>query len=145
MNEAIELAKEAARRGEVPVGAIVVFENRIIGRGYNRREIQGMPTYHAEILAIEEAARNLGSWRLIDCELYVTLEPCIMCSGAIVQARIPKVYFGAKDPKGGGVVSLYNILNDERLNHQVEVEEGILADECSLILKTFFRSVRKKR
>ncbi len=147
MHEALKLAEEAAENGEVPVGAVVVFENRIIGKGSNRRETDNLPTAHAEIIAIEEAARELESWRLENCTLYVTLEPCIMCSGTIVQARIPYVYYGARDPKAGGVVSLYSVLQDSRLNHQAEVHGGILENECSSILKDFFKKIRsdKKR
>jgi len=145
MNEAIELAQKAALEGEVPVGAVVVFENRIIGKGYNRREATNSPSSHAEMIAIEEAAKTLNSWRLENCDLYVTLEPCIMCSGAIIQSRIRKVYFGTRDPKGGAVVTLYNILSDKRLNHQTEYEEGLLHDECSAMLTNFFREIRKKQ
>ncbi len=145
MQEAIRLAEQAASEGEVPVGAVVVFENRVIGKGFNRREITNSPSSHAEMIAIEEAAVTLNSWRLEDCDLYVTLEPCIMCSGAIIQSRIRKVYFGTRDPKGGAVVSLYNILSDERLNHRAEYEENILQEECSQMLKSFFREIRAKQ
>ncbi len=145
MSEALSLAKRARSEGEVPVGAVVVFENRIIGKGYNRREQLQSALAHAEIMAITEASEKLGSWRLENCELYVTLEPCVMCSGAIVQSRIKKVVFGAEDPKGGGVVSLFNLLNDSRLNHRVEVESGIMKSECSTILSDFFREIREKQ
>ena len=145
MKIALSLAEKARMMGEVPVGAVVVFENRVIGKGFNKRESAQSPLSHAEIEAITEAAAYLRSWRLEDCELYVTLEPCIMCSGAIVQARIPKVYFGARDPKAGGVRSLYTLLEDERLNHRVEVVEGILAEESSELLSGFFREIREKQ
>jgi len=142
MKRALELAFKAREEGEVPVGAVVVFESRIIGEGYNRREATNSPTSHAEIEAIEMASDNLKSWRLEDCDLYVTLEPCMMCSGAIVQSRIKRLFFGSRDPKAGAVRSLYNLLEDDRLNHQVEVYEGLLADESSAILTEFFREVR---
>ena len=145
MKIALELAEKARAMGEVPVGAVVVFENRIIGKGFNKRESAKSPLSHAEIEAIAEAAAYLRSWRLEDCELYVTLEPCIMCSGAIVQARIPKVYFGARDPKAGGVRSLYTLLEDERLNHRVDVVEGILAEESAKLLSGFFREIRERQ
>ena len=145
MKIALDLAEKAREMGEVPVGAVVVFENRVIGKGFNKRESSQSPISHAEIEAISEAAAYLKSWRLEDCELYVTLEPCIMCSGAIVQARIPKICFGARDPKAGGVKSLYTLLEDERLNHRVEVVEGILAEESSELLSCFFREIREKQ
>jgi len=142
MKVALELAELAGSLGEVPVGAVVVFENRIIGKGYNRRESTNSPLSHAEIEAILEASKSLNSWRLEDCELFVTLEPCIMCSGAIIQSRIKKLYFGCRDPKAGAVRSLYNLLEDDRLNHRVEITEGLLKDECSLILTEFFKNIR---
>lgn len=142
MKEALSEAKKAFDKGEVPVGAVIVREGRIISRGHNLKETTKNPVKHAEIVAIEEACRVVGDWRLTDCELFVTLEPCIMCCGAIVQARIEKVYFGAADPKAGAVVSLYRIFDDERLNHRVLYEGGILADECSFIMREFFRRLR---
>ena len=142
MKRALELASKAKSEGEVPVGAVVVFENRIIGEGYNRREATNSPISHAEIEAIQLASKTLNSWRLEDCDLYVTLEPCIMCSGAIVQSRIKRLFFGSRDPKAGAVRSLYDLLEDDRLNHQVEVHEGLLADECSDILSGFFKEIR---
>lgn len=145
MRAAIAEAHQAEILGEVPIGAVVVHDGQIIGRGHNMREKFQDVTYHAEILAIMEACTNLGSWRLEDCDLYVTLEPCIMCSGAIVNARIKNVYYGAKDPKAGAVDSLYHLLSDQRLNHQVNVESGLLGAECSQMLKDFFRSIRKKK
>lgn len=145
MRVAIKEARQAQLLGEVPIGAVVVHDGQIIGRGHNMREKFQDVTYHAEMLAIMEACTTLGSWRLEDCDLYVTLEPCIMCSGAIVNARIKNVYYGAKDPKAGAVDSLYHLLNDQRLNHQVHVESGILGAECGQMLKDFFRAIRKKR
>ncbi|MBO4440758.1 tRNA adenosine(34) deaminase TadA [bacterium] len=145
MKEALALAGKAKAQGEVPVGAVVVFENRVIGKGYNKRESTNLPTSHAEVEAIVEASECLGSWRLEDCELYVTLEPCIMCSGVIIQSRIKRLIFGARDPKAGAVRSLYSLLEDSRLNHQVEIVEGILADESSALLSGFFREIREKQ
>ena len=145
MRAAIAEAHQAEILGEVPIGAVVVHDGQIIGRGHNMREKFQDVTYHAEILAIMEACTNLGSWRLEDCDLYVTLEPCIMCSGAIVNARIKNVYYGAKDPKAGAVDSLYHLLSDQRLNHQVNVESGLLGAECSQMLKDIFRAIRKKK
>lgn len=142
MQRALALAEEAGRRGEVPVGAVVVLDNRIVGFGYNRRESTQSPIAHAEILAIEEARAAVGFWRLENCELFVTLEPCVMCCGAIVQARIRRVVFGARDPKGGAAVSLYALLSDPRLNHRCEVIEGVLAEECGRVLSDFFRRIR---
>ena len=145
MRAAIKEAHQAEILGEVPIGAVVVHDGQIIGRGHNMREKFQDVTYHAEMLAIMEACTNLGSWRLEYCDLYVTLEPCIMCSGAIVNARIKNVYYGAKDPKAGAVDSLYHLLNDQRLNHQVNVESGLLGAECSQMLKDFFREIRRKK
>jgi tRNA(adenine34) deaminase len=145
MRAAIAEAHQAEILGEVPIGAVVVHDGQIIGRGHNMREKFQDVTYHAEMLAIMEACTNLGSWRLENCDLYVTLEPCIMCSGAIVNARIKNVYYGAKDPKAGAVDSLYHLLNDQRLNHQVNVESGLLGAECSQMLKDFFREIRRKK
>lgn len=144
MKQALGLANLAFLRGEVPVGALLVFENRVIGRGYNKRETLQSPILHAEIEAINEASEELGTWRLENSTLYVTLEPCIMCSGAILQSRIPNVVFGALDPKAGGVSSLYTLLNDSRLNHRCTVTGGILEKECSEILTRFFRNIRGK-
>ena len=142
MREALGLAKQAAQNDEVPVGAVVVKDGKIIGRGKNKREDQQSAISHAEIEAITEANKTLGSWRLEDCDLYVTLEPCPMCAGAIFQARMKRVYYGAPDPKAGAVDSLFSLLSDSRLNHQVEVHSGILKEECSSILKDFFRKLR---
>lgn len=145
MTMALELARQAASDGEAPIGAIVVRNRVVVGQGANRREIDVDPTAHAELIAIRQAAHTLRNWRLDDCTLFVTLEPCIQCCGAILLARIPRVVFGAEDPKAGAVRSLYQLLEDERLNHRVEVRGGVLADQCGAILSTFFEELRKKR
>lgn len=145
MRVAIQEAQQAEALGEVPIGAVVVKDGQIIGAGHNMREKYQQTVYHAEILAIMEACDALHSWRLEDCDLYVTLEPCIMCSGAIIHSRIRNLYYGAPDPKAGAVKSLYTLLNDERLNHQVNVHEGLLQAECSTMLKDFFRTIRKQK
>lgn len=143
MKEALKEAQKAAAKGEVPIGAVVVREGKIIGRGHNLRESLNDPTAHAEIIAIKKAARKFKNWRLNGCTLYVTVEPCLMCAGAIVLARLEKVVYGAKDPKAGAVSSLYEVLNDRRLNHRVkEVKGGILEEECAAILKEFFKDLR---
>lgn len=143
MSQALAEARFAVEEGEVPVGAVIVREGRIIGRGRNQRELSGDPTAHAEMEAIRAASRETGGWRLEDTALYVTLEPCPMCAGAIVLSRIGRLIFGVRDPKAGAVVSLMNILGDDRLNHQVEVVEGVLADECGAILREFFQDLRR--
>lgn len=145
MELALEEAQKAYELGEVPVGAVVVLNNEIISRSHNLREKKKDPTAHAEILAIQQAAKALGGWRLENCEMYVTLEPCPMCAGAIYQARLRKLYIGAKDPKAGAAGTLYNIVSDSRLNHCVFVESGILEESCSAILKRFFSELRKKK
>ncbi|TCP70190.1 tRNA adenosine(34) deaminase TadA [Baia soyae] len=145
MKVAIEEARKAEKIGEVPIGAIVVFQGEIVGRGYNLREKDQDPTAHAEMIAIQEAAERLGSWRLIDCDLYVTLEPCPMCAGAIIQSRVKRVIFGTLDPKAGCVGSLMNLLQDTRFNHQTEIQSGVLQQECSDLLTQFFRGIREKR
>jgi len=145
MMAAIEEAGKAAAIGEVPIGAVVVRNGEIVGRGYNLRETQKDPTLHAEMIAIREASEKLGGWRLIGCTLYVTLEPCPMCAGAIVQSRIEQVVYGARDPKAGCAGTLMNLLEEPRFNHQVPVMEGVLAEECAQMLKDFFRGLRKKR
>jgi tRNA(adenine34) deaminase len=142
MRKALKLAEEAYDAGEVPVGAVIVHESRVIGRGYNQRQTLSDPTAHAEIIAITAAAAEVGDWRLEGTTLYVTLEPCVMCAGAIVLARIDRVVYGAKDPKAGAVESLYQILNDTRLNHQPQVLGGVLAEECGSFLVEFFRKQR---
>lgn len=143
MRRALELAREAAARGEVPVGAIVVRNGEIVAEGSNRREEDKDPTAHAELLAIREAARSLGGWRLTGTTLYVTLEPCAMCAGALVLARVERLVYGADDPKAGAVRSLYRLVEDERLNHRVQVTPGILAEECGEVLREFFRRRRE--
>lgn len=142
MGLAIDLAREAARNGEVPVGCVVVRDGRVTGHGANRRERDQDPLAHAEILAIAQAANEAGSWRLEEATLYVTLEPCPMCAGAIVNARIPTVVYGAADPKAGAAGTLYNILDDDRLNHRCEVIPGIRKDECAGLLTGFFEALR---
>lgn len=145
MRLAMKEARQAEMLDEVPIGAVVVHQGKVVGRGHNMRERFQDVTYHAEMLAIMEACANLHSWRLEDCDLYVTLEPCMMCSGAILNARIKNLYYGASDPKAGTVDSLYQLLNDSRLNHQVNVTSGVLGAECSQILKDFFRVIRRRR
>jgi tRNA(adenine34) deaminase len=147
MELALAEAKEAGTRGEVPVGAVVVYDDRVVGRGFNRREELRSPLSHAEVLAIEEASMELHQWRLTECEIYVTLEPCIMCVGAILQARIRRLVFGCLDAKAGAVQSLYRLCEDERLNHRLPVSGGVLAQPCALVLEEFFSAlrVRKKR
>jgi len=143
MAEALELAKTALAEGEVPIGAVVVFEDRVVGRGRNARERLRDPTAHAEILALQEAARSLGRWRLSGATLYVTLEPCFMCAGALVNARVDRLVFSVADPKAGAVGSLADVARDPRLNHRLEVMSGPLAAECSELLRSFFRAKRK--
>jgi tRNA(adenine34) deaminase len=144
MRNAIALAAHAASVGEVPIGCVVVDDltGRVIGRGYNRRETDHDPTAHAEILALREAAQARGHWRLTDCTLVVTLEPCPMCAGAIVNARVPRLVYGCDDPKAGAVRTLYQICEDPKLNHRVAVTSGVLADECAELLRAFFRAQR---
>ena len=143
MEEALRLAKQSFDEGEVPVGAVIVKDGEIVGRGRNRRENGKNALFHAEISAIDEACRNLGGWRLWQCEMYVTLEPCPMCAGAIVQARIPEVIFGARNKKAGCSGSVLNILNEPKLNHQVKVVEGVLSDECGGLMTSFFKRFRQ--
>lgn len=145
MAECLGEAAKAARLGEVPVGALVVHQGTVIGRGYNLRESSNDPTSHAEMIAIRQAAATLDSWRLLDCTLYVTLEPCVMCMGAIILARIPRLVFGCRDPRAGAVGSIYDLSRDQRFNHQVTVTEGVLGEACSEILSNFFRKLREDR
>lgn len=145
MREALKEAELAFMLEEVPIGAVIVQNDMIIGRGHNLRNQAKNPLCHAEITAIQEAAAVVGDWRLEDCDLYVTVEPCPMCAGAIVQARIPRVYFGTRNKKAGCAGSILDILNEPRFNHQVVVEEGILQEECSLLMKQFFKRFRKKK
>lgn len=142
MNYALDLAKKAGELGDVPVGAVIVRNGEILASAYNEKEALKVPSCHAEILAIERAALKLDRWRLIDCDLYVTLEPCIMCAGAIIQARLRSVTYGAKDTKAGAVESLYKVLSDERLNHRPLVTGGLLEKECSEMLTAFFAERR---
>lgn len=135
-------AGEAFEAGDVPVGAVIVHEGRVIGRGRNQRELMQDPTAHAEMVALTAAAEFLKSWRLLDCTLYVTLEPCVMCAGAIVLGRVPRVVYGAADLKAGACGSVYDVLADSRLNHQPIVERGVLEFECSAVLKAFFQQQR---
>lgn len=142
MRLALAEARQAFDEGEVPVGAVVVHHERVIAAAHNQREALRDPTAHAEMVAITQAAETLGSWRLLDCTLYITLEPCPMCAGAIVQARLPTVVYGAADPKAGACHTLYQITTDARLNHQAAVIGGVLADECRTILQDFFAQQR---
>ena len=145
MKIALEEARKAGAIGEVPIGAIVVKDNEVISRAHNLRESTQDPTAHAEHIAIQKAAKQLNSWRLASCKLYVTLEPCVMCSGAIVMSRIPEVIYGAQDLKGGCAGSLMNLLQESRFNHRAKVTTGVLAEECSHLLKTFFKDIRQKK
>lgn len=144
MKEAIAQARLAEEIGEVPIGAVVVRGDEIIGRGYNLRETSQDATAHAEIVAIREASQAIGAWRLLDCRLYVTLEPCPMCAGAIVQSRVPQVIYGTRDPKAGCAGTLMNLLQEPRFNHRTEIVEGILQEECASLLTQFFRRLRGK-
>lgn len=143
MREALKEAKKAYLLGEVPVGAVIVYENKIIARGHNTREIKQSVLGHAEINAIQKASKKIGSWRLEDCDIYVTLEPCPMCSGAIIQSRIKNLYYGATDPKTGACGSVLNLFENP-FNHKVNVIGGVLEDECSRIIKDFFKELRQK-
>lgn len=145
MKFALEEAAKAERIGEVPIGAVIVKNDEVIARAHNLRETAQQPTAHAEHIAIERAAEAVGSWRLEDCTLYVTLEPCVMCSGAIVMSRIPRVVYGAVDPKGGCSGSLMDLLQEPRFNHRAEVVSGVLEEECSQLLKNFFKQLRDKK
>ena len=144
MRQAMKLARKAAELGEVPIGCVIEYQGKIIGRGYNRRKTDKNTLAHAEIIAIRKACKNMGDWRLEDCTLYVTLEPCQMCAGAIVQARVKKVVIGCMNPKAGCAGSILNVLQMEEFNHQVEIERGVLEGECSAMLTEFFKSLRKK-
>lgn len=145
MKEAIKQAKKAAVIDEVPIGCVIVNGGKIIGRGYNRRNTDKSTLAHAEIIAIKKASKKIGDWRLEDCTMYVTLEPCQMCAGAIVQARIPKVVIGSMNPKAGCCGSILNLLQVDRFNHQVEMETGVLGEECSEMLTDFFRELRIRK
>ena len=143
MKEALKEAQKAYDKLEVPVGAVIVKDGKIIARAYNQKEEKNDTTNHAEILAIKKASKKLGSWRLTDCDMYVTLEPCSMCAGALIQSRIRKVYIGASDEKTGACGSVLNLLEDYKFNHKVEVEKGVLQEECENVLKEFFKELRK--
>ncbi len=145
MKEAIKQAKKAYALGEVPIGCVIVYEDQIIGRGYNRRTIDKNTIAHAETIAIKRASKKMDDWRLEDCTMYVTLEPCQMCSGAIVQSRMKKVVIGCMNPKAGCAGSILNLLQMEEFNHQVEIEVGVLEKECSEMMKQFFKELREKK
>lgn len=145
MKEALKEAEKAYKKLEVPVGAIIVKDGKIIARAYNQKESKTDTTKHAEILAIQKASKKLKSWRLIDCEMYVTLEPCTMCAGAIINSRIKKVYIGAMDEKTGAVGSVLNLFENYKFNHKPESETGILKEDCEEILKRFFKELRKSK
>ena len=145
MQLAMQEAAAAEALAEVPIGALVVKDGQIIGRGHNLRETDQDPTAHAEMIAIRQAAEVLGSWRLLDCTLYVTLEPCVMCMGGIILARVPQLVYACRDPRVGAAGSIYNFSTDERFNHQVQVREGVLQQECSEQLRSFFRRLRDQK
>lgn len=145
MRQALKAAHLAQDLGEVPIGAVLVHEGQIIGQGYNLRETSQDPTTHAEMIAIRQAAAQLGSWRLLDCTLYVTLEPCVMCMGAIILARIPRLVYGCRDPRVGAVGSIYDFSIDKRFNHHVATTEGVLGEECSALLSGFFQERRAEK
>ena len=144
MKKAIKLAQKAYVQGDVPIGCVIVKDNKVIARGYNKRNLKKTTLAHAELLAIEQASKKLGDWRLEDCTMYVTLEPCQMCAGAIVQARIPKVVIGCMNPKAGCAGSVLDMLHEDGFNHQVETEVGLCGDECSQMLKDFFKALREE-
>lgn len=145
MKEALKEAKKAYKKLEVPVGCVIVKDGKIIAKAHNQKETKFDTTKHAEILAIQKASKKLNSWRLIDCDMYVTLEPCPMCAGAIIQSRIRKVYFGVLDEKTGAVGSKLNLFTDYKFNHNVDFEDGILSEECKLLLQDFFKDLRKAK
>lgn len=145
MREALRQAKKAYALEETPIGCVIVHDGKVIGRGYNRRNTDKSPLAHAEIAAIRKASRKIGDWRLEECTMYVTLEPCQMCAGAIVQSRIPRVVIGCMNPKAGCAGSVLNILQVKEFNHQAEIESGVLGEECSELMKQFFRELRDKK
>lgn len=145
MKEAIKEAKKALLIDEVPIGCVIVKDNKIIARGHNVRESKNSPIGHAEIEAINKASKKLKSWRLEGCDIYITLEPCIMCSGAIIQSRIENIYFGASDPKGGALISSINVLDAKNINHHPKVHEGILKEECSSLISDYFKNKREEK
>ena len=144
MKEAMKQAKKAAAIEEVPIGCVIVYKDKIIARGYNKRNLKKNTLAHAEILAMNKASKVIGDWRLEDCTLYVTLEPCQMCAGAIVQARVPEVIIGCMNPKAGCAGSIYNMLQEPAFNHQVRLLKGVLEEECSIVLKNFFKGLRQR-
>ena len=144
MNLALAQAKKAEELDEVPIGAVVVYENQVIAQGYNRREVDNDPAGHAEFIAMKQASEKLGVWRLSGCTVYVTLEPCLMCAGLMYQARIDRCVYGAADPKAGALGSLYSINEDDRLNHTFDVTSGVCSQECATVLRTFFQNKRKR-
>ena len=145
MQEALKEAQKSLAKDEIPIGCVIVKDSQIIGRGHNAREELNQAIMHAEIMAIQEANRTVGNWRLLEATLFVTIEPCVMCSGAIGLARIPQVIYGAPNQKFGAAGSLYDILTDERLNHRVQVEKGVLQADCAAIMQTFFRQGRERK
>ena len=145
MKEAIKQAKKAVAAGEVPIGCVIVLDGKIIARGYNRRNTEGSTLAHAELIAIRKACKKLGDWRLEDCTMYVTLEPCPMCAGAVIQARIPRIVIGAPNPKAGCAGSIIDLMQVRQFNHQTEKTTGVLLEECTSIMKEFFRELRKKK
>ncbi len=145
MQEALRLAEQARAAGEVPVGALIVHDGQIVGRGFNRNLLDTDPTAHAEMVALRDAGRAVGNHRLLDCEMFVTIEPCAMCAGAMVHARLRRLVFGADDPKAGAVHSVLDVLNHPSLNHRMDVTAGVLSEECSRILQDFFQSRRQQQ
>lgn len=145
MKKAIEQARKAGAMGDVPIGCVIVQDGKILARGYNKRNVMGSTLAHAELLAIGKASKKIGDWRLEECTMYITLEPCPMCAGAIVQARIPKVVIGAMNPKAGCAGSIFNLLEEKKFNHQAEVVRGVMETECSALLKDFFKNLREKK
>lgn len=145
MFQALEQAKRAKKNGEIPIGAILVHQGQVIARAHNIREKTGDPTAHAEIVVLREAGTRLGSWRLENATLYVTVEPCLMCAGALIQSRIARVVYGCRDPKAGALTSLYEVAHDTRLNHQFLVEEGLLEEQCRKLMKDFFKERRDEK
>ncbi|MCR4845207.1 MAG: tRNA adenosine(34) deaminase TadA [Eubacterium sp.] len=145
MKQALRLAKKAMDSGDVPIGCIIVYDGKVIARGYNRRNKEKQSLAHAELIAIRKASKVIGDWRLEECKMYVTLEPCQMCAGAIVQARIPEVVIGCMNPKAGCAGSIINLLDMQEFNHQVKVTRGVLEEECSVLLKNFFKDLRDRR
>ena len=145
MKLALKEAEKAYNKGEVPVGAVIIKDGEVLAKAHNLKEIKKDTTYHAELYAIQKASKKIGAWRLNDCEMYVTLEPCSMCAGALIQARIKKVYIGAMDYKTGACGSVLNLLKDYKFNHEVEIQTGIMKDECEKILRKFFKELRKRK